>query len=468
MADRLAGEARAGRMNDVDYVRIRRAWQLASGPTPTGSHAFTDAVLRDGAAACAHPSGRPGPAGPRGPARPAAPRQVRIGPAPGQRPQPVPAPGRRHRARPRAARHLAARRRTARVRQDRGTSSGRSWSRSACRRSPGRPRSSRWARPAPTSGPAAAFDVVIALGDPSSALRPRPVRRQRPTPTRRPGCSPRRCSTGSRATRSTRGGRRPRSRSCSAPSAPRTAASPRCPSCGNCSTAIRRRVAALREALDDGGQPGMVRELDARARQSGRPGDIGALLADRVALLDRPAFAGFFDVTGRTRPFSLQLAGTPAAGPDRPAGTRSRRGVADAGPAAARPVHRGGDRSRRTARCSPAWCWTTPRTPSPARRCAALQRLRSAHAGAVLTLRTLDDVPESLRGALLGAVGCRMASCRACTTWDGKRFAEAWGTAWVEDPRRHTYSGPVRRHASSGSCAGCAGCSPGRRPPPSR
>lgn len=60
-----------------------------------------------------------------------------------------------------------------------------------------------------------------------------------------------------------------------------------------------------------------------------------------------------------------------------------------------------------------------------------IQRLRSAHAGAVLTLRTLDDVPEALRSALLGAVGCRMA-CAGVTTWDGARFAEVWGTEWVE------------------------------------
>lgn len=49
----------------------------------------------------------------------------------------------------------------------------------------------------------------------------------------------------------------------------------------------------------------------------------------------------------------------------------------------------------------------------------------------LLTLRTLDDVPEALRTPLLGAVGCRMAFS-GVTTWDGKRFAEAWGTEWVE------------------------------------
>lgn len=62
----------------------------------------------------------------------------------------------------------------------------------------------------------------------------------------------------------------------------------------------------------------------------------------------------------------------------------------------------------------------------------ALQRLRSAHAGAVLALRGLDDVPEALRGPLLGATGCRIA-LSGVSTWDGKRFAESWGTTWVEE-----------------------------------
>lgn len=60
-----------------------------------------------------------------------------------------------------------------------------------------------------------------------------------------------------------------------------------------------------------------------------------------------------------------------------------------------------------------------------------IQRLRSANAGALLTLRTLDDVPEALRSTLLGTVGCRMAFA-GVTTWDGARFAEVWGKEWVE------------------------------------
>lgn len=68
-----------------------------------------------------------------------------------------------------------------------------------------------------------------------------------------------------------------------------------------------------------------------------------------------------------------------------------------------------------------------------------LQRLRSQNAGVVLALRTVSDVPEALHGPLFGAVGCRMA-LSGVTTWDGSRFAEAWGTEWVEtkDVAQHT------------------------------
>src|SRR5690606_41645556 len=56
----------------------------------------------------------------------------------------------------------------------------------------------------------------------------------------------------------------------------------------------------------EAGQDSLLRELDARERQMAHPGDVGGVLADRVALLDRPAFAGFFDTSGQSRPFSLQ------------------------------------------------------------------------------------------------------------------------------------------------------------------
>ncbi len=55
-AERLAVEAHAGLMRDVDHARILRAWQGVR----TGRHSlatFSGAVLKDGAAACLHPSG---------------------------------------------------------------------------------------------------------------------------------------------------------------------------------------------------------------------------------------------------------------------------------------------------------------------------------------------------------------------------------------------------------------------------
>ncbi|BFO15732.1 hypothetical protein SHKM778_21200 [Streptomyces sp. KM77-8] len=50
----------------------------------------------------------------------------------------------------------------------------------------------------------------------------------------------------------------------------------------------------------------MRRELDARLRQTGTPGDPGRVLADRLALLNRPVFADFFGGGGPGRPFSLR------------------------------------------------------------------------------------------------------------------------------------------------------------------
>lgn len=189
-------------------------------------------------------------------------------------------------------------------------------------------------------------------------------------------------------------------------------------------------MADLRERLDAEGQHAMRRELEARERQSGAPGDPGRALADRVALLDRPAFAGFFDTTGRTRPFSLRTLEHPL----RVRIELPERGHAEASRMLARLILAQftanaavrGDRSLFA--CLVLDDATRTLTAETLR---GVQRLRSANAGAVLTLRTLDDVPEALHTALLGAVGCRMAFS-GITTWDGKRFAEAWGTEWVE------------------------------------
>ncbi|MFH9756390.1 ATP/GTP-binding protein [Streptomyces griseus] len=190
-------------------------------------------------------------------------------------------------------------------------------------------------------------------------------------------------------------------------------------------------LAGLRATLEADGHHAMVRELDARSRQAGGPGDPAPALADRVALLDRPAFTGFFATGPDARPFSLRALGQH---PLRVRVDLPERGHAEA--------------SRLLARLLLAQftAITAARTDTTLFACLVLddathavtaetvrgiRRLRSVNAGAVLALRTVDDVPEALHTPLLGAVGCT-AAFSGITTWDGKRFAEAWGKEWVE------------------------------------
>ncbi|MEU9185043.1 ATP-binding protein [Streptomyces sp. NPDC048484] len=189
-------------------------------------------------------------------------------------------------------------------------------------------------------------------------------------------------------------------------------------------------LAALRKALTEGGQESLLRELDARERQLGQSGDVGNVLADRVALLDRPAFAGFFDTSGQSRPFSLRAL-------DHPVRVRidlPQRGHADASRILSRLVLAQFAASvavredRSLFACLVLDDATGVLTPEAVR---GIQRLRSANAGVVMTLRTLDDAPRPLRSPLLGAVGCRVA-LSGLTPWDGQDFAEVWGKEWIE------------------------------------
>jgi hypothetical protein len=197
-------------------------------------------------------------------------------------------------------------------------------------------------------------------------------------------------------------------------------------------------LAALRARLQEERLDSQLRELDAYERQSGRPGEAAALLADRIALLDRPAFAEFFvpegmpgaATAGGPRPLSLRALGHPL----RVRVDLPERGHAEASRVLARLV------LAQFAECASARedqslfaglvldDAAQTITPQSLR---GLQRLRSAHAGVLLTLRALDDVPAELRGPLLGAVGCRMV-CAGVTPWDAERFAEVWGTEWVQ------------------------------------
>ncbi|MFE2323925.1 ATP/GTP-binding protein [Streptomyces sp. NPDC059385] len=427
VADRLETAVVDGRMNDVDHARIGRAWESVQAD-PSRLRAFADAVRDKGAAACAHPSGaRDLPV--RAARHDLLVRQVRLGTVEDE------------------PRNPYARRGTGLALDPAvlGTSLlavGPS----------GAGKTGRLVRPVVESlalqalagqaavvavgaagaqlGPDAAYDVVVRVGDPESVYD-LDLYGGTTDPDEAatllaegfvgdvPGIDVRRAAT---ALAQLLG--------------PFRAAYGRFPAVPELRGLLDRSRPALdglRRALEDAGDAGahaMLRDLDARERQYGAHGDPGPALADRVALLDRPAFAGFFDTTGQGRPFSLRALEHPI----RVRVDLPERAHADASRMLARLL---------LAQFNAAAAARTDRslfallalddashtlTPETVR---GVQRLRSTNAGVLLTLRTLDDVPEALRIPLLGAVGCRMAFS-GVTTWDGKRFAEAWGTEWVE------------------------------------
>ncbi|MFF0547357.1 ATP-binding protein [Streptomyces sp. NPDC004311] len=422
VADRLEGEAGGGRMNDVDYTRIRRAWDSVR-VDPSRMRAFADSVRDKGAGACVHPSGA--------------------------RDLPV-----------RAARHdLLARQVLLGTVEDgvrnpyarRGTSLALDpdvLGTSLLAVGPsGTGKTRQLVRPVVESlalqalagqaavvavgaagaqlGPDAAYDVVVRIGDPASVYD-LDLYGGATDPDEAatllaeafvgdvPGTDVRRAAT---ALAQLLG-----------PFRAAHGRFPAVPELRELLDGLPAALDALRRELD--GQPAMLRELDARTRQHGAHGDPGAALADRVALLDRPAFAGFFDTTGQGRPFSLRALEHPI----RVRVDLPERGHADASRMLARLLlaqfnAAAAARADRSLFAFLALDDASHTLTSQTVR--GVQRLRSAHAGVLLTLRTLDDVPEELRTPLLGAVGCRMAFS-GVTTWDGKRFAEAWGTEWVE------------------------------------
>lgn len=443
-ADLLAREVGLGRMNDVDCVRIRNAW-AAVRDRHEGAEEFTDTVLRLGGAACVHPSGD------RDLPRRAAEHdllagQVRIG------------------------RGVADKRNGYQYRgSDMALDPGLLGTGLLVVGPPGAGKTRRVMLPVAESlclqaltgtaavvavgnadadlGPREAYDVVISPGDPSSrydldlyggaddpdlaawllaeALIDGPETEQRRAATALGQLlGPYRAAHGR---------------------------FPSVPVLRELLDGVPHVYAALRGAVDAAGEPALVRELDARERQSVRPGDIGGELADRIALLDRPAFAGFFDTSGRTRPFSMQA----LAHPLRVRVELPERGHAQAsrilvrlllaqftGAVLAR-------RDRSLFACVIVDDAGHAITPGTVR---ALSSLRSAHAGMVLGLRTLDDVPDGVRGPLVASVGCRMAFA-GITPWDGRFFSEAWGTTRVETrdiTRTPDLSGGVFRRAGRG------------------
>lgn len=432
-AERLGGEIAAGRMNDVDYARIRRAWDSVR-VDPSRLRAFADAVRDKGAGACVHPSGaRDLPA--RAARHDLLARQVLLGAAVD------------------GAQNPYARRGTGLALDPDvlGTSLlavGPS----------GTGKTARLVRPVVESlalqalagqaavvavgaagtrlGPDSAYDVVVRVGDPASVYD-LDLYGGTTDPDEAatllaeafvgdvPGIDVRRAAT---ALAQLLG-----------PFRAAYGRFPAVPELRELLDQVPPALAGLRRTLEEAGQLTMLRELDARERQHGAPADPGPALADRVALLDRPAFAAFFNVgacdgddfeTGQGRPFSLRALEHPI----RVRVDLPERGHADASRMLARLLlaQFNAAAAARTDRSLFAFLAIDDAshtlTPETVR---GVQRLRSANAGVLLTLRTLDDVPEALRTPLLGAVGCRMAFS-GVTTWDGKRFAEAWGTEWVE------------------------------------
>ncbi|CAL9543846.1 hypothetical protein SUDANB58_04305 [Streptomyces sp. enrichment culture] len=427
-AERLARDARAGFMRDVDHARITRAWQGVR----TGRHslaAFTRAVLEDGAAACPHPSGaRDLPA--RQAPHDLVTGQVRLGTTADDPRNPYAYRGTGLALGPELL----------------GTSllavgpagSGKTGSlvrplaESLCLHAlAGRAAVVVVGAAGAGLGPADAYDVVVRIGNPDSvhdldlyggstdpdeaaAVLAEALVGDLADP--HPGSDSRRSTT-----------------VLAQLLGPFRAVHGRFPSVPELRQLLDGApapLAALRQALQDAGQESLLRELDARERQMAHPGDVAGVLADRVALLDRPAFAPFFDTSGRSRPFSLRAL-------DHPVRVRidlPERGHADASRILARLVLAQFTASvavredRSLFACLVLDDASGVVTPEAVR---GIQRLRSAHAGVVLTLRTLDDVPRALRGPLLGATGCRMA-LSGLTPWDGQDFAEVWGKEWTE------------------------------------
>ncbi|MFD7279229.1 ATP-binding protein [Streptomyces sp. NPDC059862] len=427
-ADRLAADARTGLMRDVDHARIARAWQgVRSGRHSLAT--FTGAVLKDGAAACLHPSGeRDLPT--RLARHDLLTGQVRLGTTADDARNPYAYRGTGLALGPDLL----------------GTSllavgpagSGKTGTvvrplvESLCLQAlAGRAAVVVVGAAGAGLGPAEAYDVVVRIGNPESvydldlyggttdpdeaaAVLAEALVGDLADP--HPGSDSRRSTT-----------------VLAQLLGPFRAVHDRFPSVPELRQLLDGApgpLAALRTALQDAGQESLLRELDARERQMGHPGDVGGVLADRVALLDRPAFAGFFDTSGQSRPFSLKAL-------DHPVRVRidlPERGHADASRMLARLVLAQFTASvparedRSLFACLILDDATGVVTPEAVR---GIQRLRSAGAGAVLTLRTLDDVPRPLRGPLLGATGCRVA-LSGLTPWDGQDFAEVWGKEWTE------------------------------------
>ncbi|MEU6772097.1 ATP/GTP-binding protein [Streptomyces sp. NPDC046759] len=431
-ADVLAAEVDAGRMNDVDCARVGHMWALARSRARLSS--FTDTVLREGGAAWTHPSGDRDLSGRVAP-HDLLIRQVRIGRwVEGER-TPLAYGG--------AGAALAP--------DTLGTSllavgpSGSGKTRHLIRpvveslglqALAGQCAVVAVCAAGTPLGPDSAYDVIVRLGDPASVHDLDPY-----ADSDDPDEAAAFLAEGLAGDLDTASGQRSVTALAQLLGPYRAAYGrfPTLPVLRELLEGDAEALAALRGGLAGDEHAAMRRELDARTRQSGSSADPGPVLADRLAVLDRPAFAEFFGGDGGSaRPFSLRaVAHHPLRVridlPDRGHEEASRiitrlvlAQFATVTPAA----------ERTHFACLVLDDATGAVTAESVRR---IQRLRSQNAGVVLALRTVGDVPEALHGPLYAAVGCHMAFA-GVTTWDGGRFADAWGTQWVEtrDVARHT------------------------------
>ncbi|MDQ0993358.1 ATP/GTP-binding protein [Streptomyces sp. V3I7] len=440
-ADLLAGEVRAGRMNDVDCARIAHRWVAARARARIAP--FADTVLREGGAAWTHPSGDRDLPG-RAARHDLLAGQVRIGRWVTREHTPLAYGG--------AGAALGP--------ETLGTSllvvgpSGSGKTRHVVRPAveslglqalAGRAAVVAVCAAGTPLGPDSAYDVVVRLGDRASVHDLDPY-----ADSDDPDEAAAFLAEGLAGDLETVSGQRAAT-ALAQLLGPYRAAYGRFPALPVLRELLEGEpsaLAALRGALAGEQYAEMRRELDARERQSGAPGDPGPALAARLALLDRPAFAEFFGADGSgARPFSLRAI---AHHPLRVRIDLPERGHEEASRVLTRLLlaqfcavtrdGEGGEGGERGERghfaCLVLDDATEAVTGESVRR---IQRLRSWNAGVVLALRSLGDVPEALHGPLYGAVGCHMA-LSGVTTWDGSRFASAWGTQWVQtqDVARHT------------------------------
>lgn len=432
VAGKLTDELHAGRMGDVDHARITRAWQAVreqEGQEPWHRDAFRADVLAQGAAACAHESGQRDLPVRRGAWHDLLTQQVRVGTAvvSEQNPHayrgagialcpsslatsalvvgPPSTGGPRHLVRPVVE---------ALCLQALAGQAALVWVTSADNASP--------------QLPDEAFDVVVRVGDPDSRHG---LSLYADIADADEASAMLADSLVGDLTASQPGGDSSRAATTLVQLlGPFQAVHGRLPSIPELRDLLDGDTALdeLRAALTHEGDRDALwlRELDTYRRQTHHAGDVVASLTSRIAMLDRPAFAELFapGADGGRTAFSPRALNRPV----RVRVDLPERGYATASHILVRLLLAqfttcAADLDRWMFACLILDDAAQAVTPQTLR---GIQRLPDTHAGVLLTLRTLDEVPEHLREQLLGAVGCR-ALCGRVTPEDAQHFAAALG-----------------------------------------